>query len=851
MTLRKKLLETIKSIKMLKRQSGSVLIISALMLPLMLGCLGFAYDFGNLYMHKARLQNMTDAAALAGGYAFLESRKKPQDRDTVDDSEVNLMGRAEVTYKKGMEVTLRNSNHPDADKAADDYIMKNIDNLGTTVKSDRFSHYALKSKGAMSTSTELSGDISHIGHPRTFYRIGLYEDVPLHFLPVILNKKVQKVRAGTVVLVDDGKGYAVGKSLFDNLFTVGEEGITVSPGVVYDGENSIYDKPSDGGAVIQATFDGDIVIATDKNNWNSTNKGDHFYTEEEKSFQLDDGEGHSIDDMNTNYPNMGGKAVRDNSLGIDSSVSGFLSKLEKQHFDLKRTNTKDKKINPIVASKLNNELQTKDSMDSYLKNHHTITTTTPATPTTPEKTEVHYFHVVTGGKITYNDGVEQIPYQLVSCVPRNEEGCRGKAYELVRRETDRYYSLLSEGYKFKYKNDKGQLKDETCYTYVVDNKGNKIFCKYTTKDDSWKFYRKNVTVHEDSTREIEYQQLYSLHNLNEFNLLPAEQALYRKWSYNYNGEPCEFTIEKETVDYPARSVQVNEPQITNSNIFHWENDGWKSAENDIPLTLEVDSVAGSDYYPLYIILTGNEGTPISIKVKESNVRPIIFCNLTTNEITFNIVGNPDEPVSFKGMIYSPFAKVVNAPLAGGSTGGGKFKGNIVAKGLDIQDSSITWVHQNFLENDSDLNTVSENVALAQEQRKTLAEAKAKEYLSAKLIENDPDLNIDIYDVWNKPEWFSSLTDDSVKNLIKRLWSEVRQQLWQGTDEEANESKGLDMPDWPWKDGGKTTNLDNHHYTISENDSSSVGEKVRIINFRTEYTTDPYIDPFTDLYMLDD
>ena len=37
----------------------------------------------------------------------------------------------------------------------------------------------------------------------------------------------------------------------------------------------------------------------------------------------------------------------------------------------------------------------------------------------------------------------------------------------------------------------------------------------------------------------------------------------------------------------------------------------------------------------------------------------------------------------------------------------------------------------------------------------------------------------------------------------------------------------------------------------ENDSSSVGEKVRIINFRTEYTTDPYIDPFTDLYMLDD
>ena len=835
MTLRKRLSETIKSIKMLKQQSGSVLIISALMLPLMLGCLGFAYDFGNLYMHKSRLQNMTDAAALAGGYAFLESRKKPEKRDTIDDSEVALMGRAEVTYIKDVPVNARGGKHPDADKAADDYIKKNIENLGTTVTSDRFSHYALKSKGAMSTSTELSGDISHIGHPRTFYRIGLYEDVPLYFLSVLIGRDKQRVRAGTVVLVDDGKGYAVGKSLFDNLFTVGEEGITVKDGVVYDSNNNKDLTPSENGAaVIQATFDGDIVIAVKQEDWNSTKTGDDFYSEEEKSFQSDDGQGHSINDMNTNYPNMGGKAVRDNSLGIDSSVAGFLSKLERQHFDLKRNVLKDNtKYSTIVAKNLNNKLQ---SEVNYLSNHYTITTTTPATPTTPEKTDIQYYH-----------DPDKKGNKLVFCVPRSDVDpyCRGKVYERVKDTTDLYYSLLSEGYKFKYYNDKSALTETTCFTYVYDDKQNQIFCAYNSGKDTWTFYRKDVTINADSTREVKYWQLYADSKTNHHDLeeLPEENGS-RRWSYKYptvNDLEYTFTIKKETIEgEQSRRVQVNEPQITNSNVFHWESDGWKSNADTIPLTLEVSELAGGDYYPLYIILTGNEGTPININVTKSNERPVIFCNLTTNEINFKIVNpNENEVVSFKGMIYSPFAKVVNAPLASESTGGGKFIGNIVAKGLDIKDGSINWTHHNFLANDSDLNTVSDDVALAQEQRKERAETNAREYVNKYLTSEDQISEED----WNNPDWFSRLTDNTLKAAVKTAWSKARKDLLKDL--------GLDMPDWPWKDGGKPTDLNNHHYSISENESDFVGEKVRIINFRTEYRTDPYIDPFTDLELFDD
>ena len=663
---------------------------------------------------------------------------------------------------------------------------------------------------------------------------------------VFRDKKVQKVRAGTVVYIDDGKGFAVGKSLFDNLFVVGDKGISLSNDVAFDSDKSTRDKPSAGGAEIKATFDGDIVIATDKAKWTSTsvedsvNKGDYFYTAEEKEYQLkgkEEGNDHSLDDIKSR-PNTGGKAVRNDSLAINSNVTGFLSKLGKQHFDLKKncaqeSTDADAKINNINATSLNNSIRGKDKRLGY---HYTITTTNPPTANAPASTVIDYFHTHEN-----NNG-----NRLVSCVPRDDSDglSRGKAYELVKGKTDIYYSLLSEGYQFKYYDSSGNLKGPTtCFTYVFDNKGNQIFCNYDRNKDQWTFYRKNVlAINPDTTRVVEYRQLYAAdknapyHDLQE---LSRDEKGNRRWSYRYptyDDEIYNFTIETKTINYSTQKVKVNEPQMTNFNVFHWESDGWESKEKNIPLTLTVDGLQGNDSYPLYIILTGNEGTPITIKVTQSyddrpNDRPVIFCNLTTNEINFSIETpeGRERPVLFKGMIYSPFAKVVNALPVSGSTGG-RFLGNIVAEELAIQDGSITWAHKNYLADDSDLNEVSDNAATAQENRQRDAVIFAKTALGV------TDSN------WADPDWFGTLTPDQ-QDAITAKWNTARQTLW--------ETEGLDMPDWPWKVGGKTTDINKQHYSAINYDNGPLVEIVRVINFRTEYRTDPYINPFTHLYLPDD
>ena len=244
------------------------------------------------------------------------------------------------------------------------------------------------------------------------------------------------------------------------------------------------------------------------------------------------------------------------------------------------------------------------------------------------------------------------------------------------------------------------------------------------------------------------------------------------------------------------------------------------------LVIKVDSLAGEDYNPLYLIITGNKGRAIKINVTGSNVRPLIICNLTSNEISeFSIAKDQ----TFKGMVYSPYTKVFNTlPSAG--LGGGSFVGNIVAKELEIQDAGTTWTHQNFVASDTDFNTVSDTIAEKQEQRKQEALTFAKTALAS----YNPN--------WDDPDWFSSLATDEAKKQFQRAWNTARQELWN--------DYGLDMPDWPWSQGGKTTDPNQHHYSISNNDSSSTGtgEKLRLINFRTEYTIEPYINPFNNLYL---
>ena len=798
MTLWTNVLKRMKLIKEMKQQSGSILVISALMLPVMLGCLGFAYDFGNLYVHKSRLQNIADAAALAGGRAYLDSQKKPTGTKDESDEMPGLMGGEEVFYQVGKTPERNYSNHWDADNAADDYISKNIVNLGTSVTSDQFSHFALKTEG-------MSG--------RVFYRIGLYEDVPLHFLPVIGMKKEQKVRAGAIALIDDGMGVGAGKALFDNLFVV-KDGISLGSDVGVDAQGNI-----------NGTFDGGIVFATGKDFAAGDVSGvtEYFYTLAEKNYQTDH-DGLSVTDLIATHPNMGGKAVWDNSIALESSVSGFIDKLHKIHLDLKKNtvNSNNGVLNNFTTSSIGKYR----SEDKHARdNHFTINQA--------------------GGIVTHYLHTEDNKKKYVFCYPRLEkedyldknendlpkaEDYLGKAYWLSHSTTNKnlYYSFLTEGYKFNNSNN-----GKVCFTYVTDTGGNQIFCDRTT-DTYWcfNFYRKNVVKNDQGVPVVTYKQLTTK---NDKLVKESDDDKAVTFSYMYGGnEPkFNFTIKKVEQDL-SKIRQLNEPQVRYSNVYHWEQEG----EPELKITVD-EKMAGGDYEPFYLILTGGVGfpkeeykVPIKIKVNVSNERPFIFCNLTENEITeFSIKPG----AAFKGVIYSPFAKVVNTVYTNNdgsvASGGSRksFKGNIIAKGLEIQDGEVNWASHNFLADDSDLKKVSDDAAKAQEKRKQDA---------IKFVKDD--LNISDEE-WSDPGWFhNNFTTDEAKTRFKNAWNDLRQTLWSTT--------GLDMPDWPWKEGGKPTDPDQHHYSVSSIHDDTSGETLRLTNFRTEYTIEPYINPFNNLYL---
>ena len=287
-----RILEKMKHIDFFKKERGSIFVLTALLLPIMFGCLGIAYDVGTLYMHKSRLQNVADAAALAGGRAYLQSQTKTaeDDRDSVDGTmDYRSKEITNCTYKAGRLMTVKyeygkktaidrgnTTQHPDADTAADNYIYNNIVNLGSTVYADKYSHFALNYGSADS---------------QIFYRIGLYETVPLHFLPVITDKYSETVRAGAIAYVQpggtDGGGGGVivnttKPSLFDNLFTVSQ---------FFDSNRS-----NENGQAMSASFKGNIVytygdgVGTNANanyfyktRFGDSNSTDHLYETKDTS----------------------------------------------------------------------------------------------------------------------------------------------------------------------------------------------------------------------------------------------------------------------------------------------------------------------------------------------------------------------------------------------------------------------------------------------------------------------------------------------------------------------------------------------------------------------------------------
>ena len=78
-------------------QQGAILVLTAFLLPFIILFTGFAVDAGNAYIHRSKLQNSVDAAALAGGDKYAENESLNDTKIIVDD--YMKLNQGKDTYK--------------------------------------------------------------------------------------------------------------------------------------------------------------------------------------------------------------------------------------------------------------------------------------------------------------------------------------------------------------------------------------------------------------------------------------------------------------------------------------------------------------------------------------------------------------------------------------------------------------------------------------------------------------------------------------------------------------------------------------------------------------------------------
>ena len=100
-----------------RAQKGQIIVFTAALLPLLIAATGFTVDFGNMYMHKSRLQNAADAAAIAGGHSYHENNEKLNDHPKANEA-----------ANKSLEL-----NHPQSDKLTIGYKARSDANGNTNV----------------------------------------------------------------------------------------------------------------------------------------------------------------------------------------------------------------------------------------------------------------------------------------------------------------------------------------------------------------------------------------------------------------------------------------------------------------------------------------------------------------------------------------------------------------------------------------------------------------------------------------------------------------------------------------------------------------------------------------------
>lgn len=204
---------------------GAILVIVAIAMPLMLLFLGLIMDFSLLYTMRARLQDIADAAALAG--AGVRSSEKQDDLLDLNEADLNPVGKAVLEIVNG-----NDSSFADVDKDADNmgivkYTVPKYESSGTSNSEidasitswmtepnlgdkDVLIEYSIS--GPILLNNETSGGDDAVTTKRKTYsdpdrvRVRLSKKVELSILGAIFS---EKLAGGTVLTVKSAAGLPV------------------------------------------------------------------------------------------------------------------------------------------------------------------------------------------------------------------------------------------------------------------------------------------------------------------------------------------------------------------------------------------------------------------------------------------------------------------------------------------------------------------------------------------------------------------------------------------------------------------------------------------------------------------
>lgn len=758
----------------LREETGSILIFTAVAIPILLGLTGIAYDVGNLYMHKARLQNVADAAALAGARAFADSQANANenDRDKIDGKVSISSYKPSVTYSLNDSNDARNKNHgtgesphPNADREADKYIYHNLVNLGNKVSTDLYSHFAVLSQGA---------------NPKTFYRVGLAEEVNLSFLPIIRGiGKTQTVGVESIVMLYEDKGDELPATIFDNLFT-------------FSGKLSVKENNVSNNNPVKLTFDGQILY-TGNENENEQNNYFEIINNKTSSPITDQNLYTDTNKSEVNNPaNYKSKYGTNKDIDLTTYVNTLINNklIPAQEagscVELDMSNNEDRKLLTVdnINSKKLYEKHEKDKYGNFM-----------------------YF-------IKYTDSFGEGKYLYYS-FNEGETDDDKKYYSFDKKkdsdENDDNRILYCYMIKNKETLEKQELSDHTYRRIPAHEKDCEAFEVKDPDNGVMRTYE-GYYVSDSKTEKIYYSldiannRVYFVNSAKEPLRDASSKANTKPTYFTLTGTHFKYTDNEQNfrlINFIARTEtefdNLNARVLTmNTNVFHLKNEKGDEFNTATQLNLNKKITGfGNTNEPIYIFDDTN--CQMNIDVSNDNERPVVIIHSGSTPVNVYPIR---AGCTFTGTIIAPDALAMIEPWSGSKNGvvGSYFKGNIMADSIIITKDVATnkdashFISENHLENDTDLYSALLNTASG----------------NGELFSNPTDTTNPPTNTWSSSwqNWYSLVGSDTAAAWFRNLNRNQQIAFWRSwdygnrpnkLDELVDESGNPLFPDeGPWK-----------------------------------------------------